>query len=147
MTETLEIITERAFPCPPDTLFAAVANPEKLALWWGPHGFENTIPAFDFTPGGTWRIVMTASDGNEFDNHWTFLAIDENRMIRARHHLPVHDFVLEMRFEDNGAGSRLVWVMELDPTDENRGMARFMKAANDQNLERLAAFLDSESAL
>lgn len=145
MNDRLEIINERSFPHPRETLFAAVCEPEKLAQWWGPHGFENRIPEFNFTPGGTWRIVMTASDGNEFDNHWTFLAIEQDRLIRARHHLPIHDFVLEMRFEDHGSGCRLVWMMQFESTDENRGMARFMKAANDQNLERLAGFLQRDA--
>ena len=88
---------------------------------------------------------MTASNGDEFDNHWSFLAIEDGRMVRARHHLPVHDFVLEMRFEDHADGSRLVWRMEFEPTEENQSMAHFLKAANDQNLDRLAQFLEGEN--
>ncbi|AQZ51720.1 SRPBCC domain-containing protein [Martelella mediterranea] len=141
----LEIHNERRFPQDRDTLFAAVADPAKLARWWGPHGFENRITAFDFRPGGSWRIVMTASNGDEFDNHWSFLAIENGRMVRARHHLPVHDFVLEMRFEDHAGGSRLVWRMDFEPTEENQAMAHFLKAANDQNLDRLAQFLEGEN--
>ena len=143
--KTLEILNERTFVQSRDALFSAVADPAKLAQWGGPHGFENRITAFDFRPGGRWRIVMTASNGDDFDNHWTFLAIEDGRMVRARHHLPVHDFVLEMRFEDHAAGSRLFWKMEFEPTEENQAMAHFLKAANDQNLERLANFLQGEA--
>ncbi|AJY46019.1 SRPBCC domain-containing protein [Martelella endophytica] len=141
---SLKIENERSFPQDRATLFAAASDPSKLALWWGPHGFENEITAFDFRPGGHWRIVMTTSDGNAFDNHWTFLEIEEGQLIRTRHHLPVHDFVLEMRFEDHAGGSRIVWIMEFEPTEENQAMARFLKAANDQNLERLEQFLEGE---
>lgn len=142
---SLEIHNERRFPQDRDTLFSAVADPAKLARWWGPHGFENRITTFDFRPGGSWRIVMTASNGDEFDNHWSFLAIEDGRMVRARHHLPIHDFILEMRFEDHAGGSRLVWVMEFEPTEENQAIAHFLKAANDQNLDRLAQFLKGEN--
>ncbi|WP_180901286.1 SRPBCC domain-containing protein [Martelella soudanensis] len=148
MTESsnpLQIRNERTFLQDRDALFSAVADPARLARWWGPHGFENRITAFDFRPGGNWRIVMTASNGNAFDNHWTFLAIEDDRLIRTRHHLPMHDFVLEMRFDDHAGGSRLVWVMEFEPTEENQAIAHFLKAANDQNLERLDNFLQEET--
>ncbi len=146
MTDKIEILNERVFAVDRQRLYDAFADPAMLERWWGPHGFENRITAFDFRPGGRWRIVMTASNGNDFDNHWTFLAIEDGRMVRARHHLPVHDFVLEMRFEDHAAGSRLFWKMEFEPTEEHQAIAHFLKAANDQNLERLADVLEGNAA-
>ena len=30
-------------------------DPARIARWWGPAGFTNTIHTFDFRPGGEWR--------------------------------------------------------------------------------------------
>ncbi len=44
--------TTRAIPAPPEKIFTALSNPEKLAKWWGPLGFSNTFNQFQFKPGG-----------------------------------------------------------------------------------------------
>ncbi|MCA9787563.1 MAG: SRPBCC domain-containing protein, partial [Candidatus Cloacimonetes bacterium] len=36
----------------PEQVFAAMSDPERVARWWGPDGFTNTIHQFDFTVGG-----------------------------------------------------------------------------------------------
>jgi uncharacterized protein YndB with AHSA1/START domain len=44
----------RAIPASPSAVFTAFKDPSRLARWWGPDGFTNTIHVFDFTPGGVW---------------------------------------------------------------------------------------------
>ncbi|MCL6707064.1 SRPBCC domain-containing protein [Pseudomonas sp. R2.Fl] len=142
--DKLEIRNERLFDVEVDTLFSAFADPDKLREWWGPHGFTNRIDAFDFRPGGTWRITMTASNGTDFDNRWTFQEIVPSARIVALHHEPMHVFTLEATFAREGAGSRLTWRMLFDPTDENRELERFLAAANEQNFDRLQALLAAD---
>ncbi|MDI6837084.1 MAG: SRPBCC domain-containing protein [Rhizobiaceae bacterium] len=142
MSDKIEILNERLFPVDRETLYDAFADREKLARWWGPHGFTNRITAFDFRPGGTWLVTMTASNGTEFDNRWTFEDVSHGASIRAFHHEPVHAFSLEMTFtdEDDG-GARLAWRMLFDRTEENLELERFLHAANEQNFDRLEAVL------
>lgn len=142
MTDKIEILNERTYPVDRHTLYKAFADPETLARWWGPNGFTNTITAFDLRPGGTWLVTMTASNGTEFHNRWSFEEVIPTERIRMHHHEPVHSFGLEMTFADGDGGSRLSWRMLFEPTDENRELERFLHAANDQNLDRLAAVLD-----
>ena len=48
--------TSRDIPAPAAQVFAAMANPERLARWWGPAGFTNTFHVCEFTPGGRWSM-------------------------------------------------------------------------------------------
>jgi uncharacterized protein YndB with AHSA1/START domain len=115
----IEILNERLFPVDRETLFEAFADPAQLASWWGPEGFSNRIAAFDLRPGGTWLITMTADNGTDFHNRWSFEEVVEGKMVRMTHHEPVHIFTLEMRFADEDHGARLSWRMLFDRTEEN----------------------------
>ena len=141
MSEILEILNDRLFPVDRATLFEAFADPEKLVQWWGPEGFSNTISAFDLKPGGHWLITMTADNGTDFHNRWSFEDVVEGQLIQMTHHEPVHVFTLEMTFEGAEPGTRLKWRMLFEPTEENREIQKFIHAANDQNLERLEQVL------
>lgn len=141
MSETLEILNTRVFTTPRQAVFDAFAEPEQLKHWWGPHGFTNTIPEFDLRPGGTWRIVMTASDGTDFDNHCTFEEVVVPERISYVHHLPMHVFSMEMTFDEEAGGTRLTWRMQFEHTEENLQLSKFLAAANEQNFDRLETYL------
>jgi len=142
MTDTIEILNSRLFPVDRATLFDAFADPQKLALWWGPEGFSNTISAFDLRPGGDWLVTMTADNGTDFHNRWTFEEVTAGEMVRMTHHEPVHVFGLEMRFADDDRGARLSWRMLFDRTEDNEAMEKFLHAANEQNFDRLERLLE-----
>lgn len=141
MADKMEILNERRFDADCATLFDAFADPEKLKLWWGPHGFTNRIEEFDFRPGGTWRLTMTSSSNVDFPNRWTFEEIETNRRIIGFHVEPVHAFTLEMDYAEAPEGSHLRWRALFDDTEENRELRKFFHAANEQNFDRLAAVL------
>jgi uncharacterized protein YndB with AHSA1/START domain len=141
MTDKLEILNDRLFPVDAATLFGAFADPKKLALWWGPHGFTNRIDEFDLREGGSWRITMTASNGTDFDNHSTFREIIPGRRITFLHHLPMHVYTMEMTFTAEDGGTRLNWRMLFEPTEENLELQKFIRAANEQNFDRLEQVL------
>lgn len=60
--EKRELTVERVFDAPRERVWAAYADPEKLAKWWGPRGWETTIKSFDFRPGGEWHYCMKCVD-------------------------------------------------------------------------------------
>lgn len=141
MTDKLEILNDRLFPVDAPTLFDAFADPDKLKDWWGPHDFTNRIDEFDFREGGSWRITMTASNGTDFDNHSTFQEIVPHSRIVFLHHEPMHVFTMEMTFSAEAGGTRLTWRMLFEPTEENRELQKFIRAANEQNFDRLEQVL------
>lgn len=147
MTDKLEIQNERTFAAPRAAVFDAFADPAKLATWWGPYGFTNRIDEFDFRVGGDWRVTMTSSDGTDFANRWTFQEIEPARRVVALHYEPMHVFTLEMTLEEDASGTRLTWRMLFEPTDENRDLQKFIRAANEQNFDRLEQVLATGAIL
>lgn len=108
------IIGTRVFDAPRDLVFAAFADPNHLAQWWGPVGFTTTTQSFDFRPGGVWRFVMHGPDGRDYENRVTYDEIVAPERI-AYHHGGGDDvepvqFNTTVTFEDlGGSRTRLIW--------------------------------------
>lgn len=141
MTDKMEVLNERLFTVDRTTLFRAFSEAELLEQWWGPHGFTNRISAFDFRTGGTWQITMTASNGTDFHNVSTFREIVVPQRIVFEHHEPIHVYTMEIDLTDEMEGTRLNWRMVFNATEENLQLQKFIKAANEQNFDRLEDLL------
>ena len=128
----------RNLPAPPEAVFSAIQDPQRLARWWGPAGFTNTFHAFEFRPGGAWRFTMHGPDGTDYPNESEFLEVVPNQRIRLRH-LNLPHFELTLELHPTPAGTRVAWegVFENQAFAEN--MRGFLESANEQNLDRLAA--------
>jgi uncharacterized protein YndB with AHSA1/START domain len=135
------MISTRVFPAPPAAVFAAFADPARLARWWGPNGFTNTIHAFDFRPGGHWRLTMHGPDGANYANESVFTAITPVARIVFKHLEPVHGFEMTMTFSPEAGGTALTWRMLFDSAAEADRVRAFVLPANEQNFDRLAAHL------
>jgi len=75
MTEKTKLIVEpgkptivitRVFDAPARLVFDAYTKPEHLARWWGLHGSTLRVCEVDLRPGGAWRFVLRAPDGNDY---------------------------------------------------------------------------------
>lgn len=136
-----EIVSTRDLAAPPSAVFGAFSDPHRLARWWGPAGFTNVIDAFDFQPGGLWRLTMTGPDGTAYANTSRFLAIEPPGRISYVHEDPVHQFTMTMTFAALASGTRLTWRMRFDSAAEAGRVRAFVVAANEQNFDRLAQHL------
>lgn len=71
MNSTVEndkvLVLERVFDAPRDLVFRMFKEPEHLAQWWGPRGWELPVCTVDFRPGGTWHYCMRCTDRNQGD--------------------------------------------------------------------------------
>jgi uncharacterized protein YndB with AHSA1/START domain len=61
-----EIVITRALDAPRALVFAAFTEPERLAHWWGPHGFTTPVARIDPRPGGVFHACMRSPDGQDF---------------------------------------------------------------------------------
>jgi uncharacterized protein YndB with AHSA1/START domain len=59
------ITVSRTFAAPRERVFAAFTEPEHLAHWWGPDGWQVEIKAHELAPGGVWHFVLRGPDGME----------------------------------------------------------------------------------
>jgi uncharacterized protein YndB with AHSA1/START domain len=70
LTITLEgdrtIVMQRIFHAPRELVFDAWTMPEHLAQWYGLRGSTLTECRVDLRPGGSWRMVIRESDGQDY---------------------------------------------------------------------------------
>jgi len=130
--------TSRQLPAAPGAVFAAIADPARLARWWGPAGFTNTFETFDFTPGGRWQFVMHGPDGKDYPNLSEFDAIEPDALVRIRHISAPH-FVLTISLTAAAHGTLVSWEQAFADPQVAEAVRPIVEPANEQNLDRLAA--------
>ncbi len=143
--EQHEIVSSRILEFPRAAVFAAFANPEQLARWWGPNGFRNTFEEFEFRPGGDWKFVMHGPNGIDYPNHSVFRAIEEPAQIELDH---VCDpkFRLTITLDElTPERTRIVWRMQFESAHLRDQIASYAVDANEQNFDRLIRELQAVS--
>ena len=122
-------------------VFAAIADPSRLARWWGPEGFTNTFATFEFRPGGAWQFTMHGPDGKDYWNESVFVEIVPDELVRIRHVcLPLFEAVITLAA--TGAGTLVTWRGEFEDEVFAEQMRAFLESANEQNLDRLEREVD-----
>jgi uncharacterized protein YndB with AHSA1/START domain len=139
--EPCEVVAARVFGAPRTRVFEAFRDPAQLARWWGPNGFTNTIQAFELMPGGAFRLIMHGPDGRDFHNVWRFLEVSPPARVVFEHLEPVHRFTMSLSFVELGSETLLIWRMRFAERAEADRVRELVTAANEQNLDRLAAHL------
>ncbi len=146
MTEfnAFEVVNTRRLPFPQARVFAAFADPEQLAIWWGPEGFTNEVGVFEFHVGGRFEITMINENDRRFENTKRFIEIVAPERVVFEHLEPVHHFLMTHMFEAVGDQTQLTWLMQFAGDGETAYLKEFLHAANEQNFDRLEAYLKSK---
>jgi uncharacterized protein YndB with AHSA1/START domain len=134
------VTTEREFPFPPREVFAAFAQADVLAAWWGPAGFTNTFERFEFTPGGRWVFVMHGPNGANYHNESVFREIRADSRIVIEH-VVTPWFRLTVTLTARGGHTHLAWEQEFESPEVAAKFRPLSTTANEQNLDRLQAVL------
>lgn len=121
----------------PAQVFAAMSDPVRIARWWGPDGFTNTIHKFDFRPGGAWLLTMHGPDGKDYPNESRFTRIVPGELFEIEH-LNGHHFILKIELRPSAQGTQIHWRQTFDTVEHYQQIAQFVAGANEQNLRRLA---------
>jgi uncharacterized protein YndB with AHSA1/START domain len=144
--EARSLVTTRMFDAPRDLVFEAWTHPNHLSNWWGPTGFSITTRAFDFRPGGIWRLVMHGPDGRDYQNHITFDEIVAPERIAFHHNAEgserVHHWTFAT-FEDVGGKTKLTMRLLFSSAEEKERVVREYGAAEGlkQTVGRLADYV------
>jgi uncharacterized protein YndB with AHSA1/START domain len=141
-----EVVVSRLINAPRERVFDAWVKAEKLAQWWGPHGFTNARCEIDPRPGGKIYIEMIRdSDGKSFplDGEVEIVEAPSRITLRARGYNPANEkTTIEDRvtatFEEQ-AGKTLVtvhlYVLEVAPAFAEA--AKRMDIGWSQSLQKL----------
>jgi uncharacterized protein YndB with AHSA1/START domain len=70
-----QILVTRKFEAPSRLVYEAWTTPELIKQWWSGDRGEVTNAELDLRTGGTWRYVMTGSDGSEVVFHGEYREI------------------------------------------------------------------------
>jgi uncharacterized protein YndB with AHSA1/START domain len=71
-----DLVFERTFDAPRDTVWKAFTDPEIVPHWWGKHGTTTIVEEMDVRPGGKWRYVSRAADREEVAFYGEYLEVD-----------------------------------------------------------------------
>lgn len=66
----------RVIDAPPEAVFAAFVEPDKIALWWGPDDGPVTLAEVDARQGGLFHVRFRMLDGSEHGSAGTFEVFD-----------------------------------------------------------------------
>lgn len=121
----------------PEQVFAAIKDPARIARWWGPEGFSNTIHTFEFVEGGQWLLTMHGPDGKDYPNESRFARIVPDQCVVIEH-FSGHHFFLTLELEAQDQSTRLKWQQTFDTLEHYERIASFVATANQQNLTRLS---------
>lgn len=129
----------RDIPAPPARVFAAIADPQRLARWWGPAGFTNTFDVCEFKPGGRWSFTMHGPDGKRYPNESVFAEVEPPAKVVVRH-VNEPKFRLTIALSPSPAGGTTVsWAQAFENAELGRRLEPIVAPANEQNLDRLTA--------
>jgi uncharacterized protein YndB with AHSA1/START domain len=131
--------TSREIAATIDRVFAAIADPERLARWWGPAGFTNTFKICEFQTGGRWSFVMHGPNGHNYDNENLFAEIDPPSSVVVEH-VSEPKYRLTISLASSDAGNTVVsWSQAFESATVASRLEHIVVPANDENLERLSA--------
>ena len=70
------LVISRELDAPRHLVYAAWTEPERLAQWWGPKGFEMVRCTLDLRPGGTFHYGMRAGNSHTMWGKWVFRDVE-----------------------------------------------------------------------
>lgn len=71
------IVITRVFDAPRTLVWRAITDPKHVAHWYGGPGFTSPVCEMDLRPGGAWRHVMQAPNGDQFKINSIFVEVVE----------------------------------------------------------------------
>jgi uncharacterized protein YndB with AHSA1/START domain len=124
-----EVHITHVFDAPRQVVFAAWTDPEQVAKWWAPDGFEVPPESVEIEPrvGGRFHLTLVESAGSgRFPYRSEIIEISEPELIvlkaEAIPEAGIEDTITRIAFEEDGGGTRMT--LTSGPyTDEMRGNA------------------------
>ena len=135
--------TSREIHASPQEIWAAFADPLRLARWWGPAGFTNTFHTFEFETGGRWIYTMHAPNGGNPQNESVFELLDppsdsSTGKIVIRHtSQPLYRLTVQLLPSDDR--TVVTWSQSFDDPSVASRIEKIVLPANEQNLDKLVS--------
>ena len=131
----------RILNAPIDLVWQAWTEPDRIAKWWGPVGFTNTIQRMDVRPGGDWEFIMHGPDGTNYPNLNSYVEVIHHRKIVMEHKSP--KFLTTVIFTPQGQETMLSWCVAFEDVETRDKIVKAVNADEGlrQNVDKLEQFL------
>jgi uncharacterized protein YndB with AHSA1/START domain len=140
-----EVHITHVFDAPREAVFAAWTDPEQVAKWWAPDGFDVPPESVEIEPrvGGRFHLTLMESAGpGRFPFRSEIVEISEPQLIvlkaEAIPEAGIEDTITRIAFEEDG-GQTWMTLTSGPYTDEMRGNAEAGWLDLIANLERALA--------
>jgi dihydrofolate reductase len=142
--DALIVELERTLLASREDVWSALADPEQLGEWWGPHGFTASTVDFEPKVGGSYRIAMQPPEGDLFYLSGTFREVEPASRL-------AYTFVWDppdpddrettatLAFEDHGEETKVTFTQGVFATEARRVLH---EAGWTDSFERLEQFLE-----
>ena len=146
-SEDAELVWERNVDAPREAVWQAFMDPERIPLWWGPHGSTATVVEMDVRPGGTWRFISRAPGRDDVPFTGQYLELDPPASFRQTFIVDVDGMrdqvgVEHYTFEALGDRTRLISRAHFGTVDALEGaLSTGMIAGGVEAWDRFAAML------
>jgi uncharacterized protein YndB with AHSA1/START domain len=112
-TDEDAIYSEVEIAASPETVFAAITDPNQLGQWWGGDKYRADKWEIDLRPGGKWRSRGTGQTGDAFEVHGEYVEVDPPRLLAYTWNAswaPEGESMVRWELEPIAAGTRLTVV-------------------------------------
>ena len=116
----------RIFDAPREAVWAAWTEPEQVASWSGPRGFEITSNQADLRAGGAWRMCMRSAEWGELWQHGVFRQVDRPELLvfttawEEPDGTPEHEMLVTIRFADLGGKTEMMFQQSSFRSEQSR---------------------------
>ena len=148
---THELVLTREFDAPRDLVFKVYTDPELLPRWWGPRYLTTTVDKMDVRPGGHWRFVQRAPDGNEYGFHGVYHEVmGPERVVDTFEFegMPGHVALETTTLEDLGGGRTRLTTHSVfqSVADRDAAASSGMESGASETMDRLEELLAAQLA-
>ena len=150
--EEQELVLTRVFDAPRELVFKVWTDPKHVAQWWGPKGFTNPFCELDLRPGGAILIHMRGPDGTVYPMTGIYQeVVRPERLVFTSGALdadgnPLFEVLTTVTFtEESGKTKQILKARVIKRTAQAAPYLAGMEAGWTQSLERLAAYVATES--
>jgi uncharacterized protein YndB with AHSA1/START domain len=115
MTGHASLTLKRRLAAPPETVFAAWTEPQRMLRWFAPAATETIHAETDVRVGGRFRVLMRAADGEEHDVSGVYREVVPNEKLVftwAWRTLPERESLVTVRLRREGDATVLTLTHE-----------------------------------
>ena len=142
-----EITLTRTFDAPRRLVWEAYTRAEHVRQWWGQRGSTMPVCELDLRPGGAWRFVQRADNGEEYAFRGEFREIvPPEKLVQTFEWegLPGHISVETLIFEEQDGKTTLTGTSVFDSVEDRDGMIQSgMESGAAESWDRLEEHVSS----